>query len=358
MGKIIKALIFISILISCAEARFIKNNDRKSDAPNIIIIMADDLDVRQLSCLGGENINTTNIDLLASEGMTFNNMIASVAMCQPTRASLFTGLYPTGHGSYQNHKPVYNNLKSIAHYLGEVGYKVGLTGKDHMTKPKSVFPFDIIDGFEPNCVSPTDEYFLDSVRNYVSSDQPYCLFVMSINPHMPWTVGDPEEFDETKLELPEHWVDTDLTRTHFTKFLAEVCRLDDQVGDVMKLLKETGQEENTIVIFLGEQGPQFPGGKWNLYDYGQQSTMIVKWPGIVKEGARTNAIVQYEDVTPTLIDIAGGNAIKGLDGYSFKNVLRERIDTHRDVAFGIHNNIPEGTGYPIRSIRDNHYKLI
>lgn len=326
--------------------------------PNIVIIMADDLDSRQLSCYGGTNLKTTNIDRLAAQGMKFNSIIASEAMCIPIRASLFTGLYPARHRAYQNHKQVHNYLKSVVHYLRDNGYRVGLTGKNHMTKPVSVFPFDIIPGFEPNCVSPTDEYFLDSIRAYIQKPEPYCLFVMSINPHAPWTVGDPSEFDPAKLKLPKHWVDTELTRKHFTKYLAEVRRLDNQVGDVVNLVKETGGEDNTIIIFLGEQGAQFPGAKWNLYDEGQKSSMIVKWPGVIKPGSESHAIVQYEDITPTLIDIVGGKPVKGLDGLSFKDVLLGKKADHRDVAFGIHNNIPEGPAYPIRSIRDHQYKLI
>lgn len=327
--------------------------------PNIIIIMADDLDSRQLSCYGGQNINTKNIDALAAQGLKFNQIITSEAMCIPTRASLFTGLYPLKHGAYQNHKPVYNNLKSVAHYLGDLGYKVGLSGKDHVTKPKSVFPFQIVPGFEPNCVAATDNYFLDSIKTFISQkDKPYCLFVMSINPHAPWTVGDPSEFDAGKLTLPQHWVDTKLTRKDFCRYLAEVRRLDNQVGDVMNLLKETGQDENTIVIFLGEQGPQFPGGKWTVWDNGAKSSMIVKWPGNVKPKTETDAIVQYEDITPTLIDIAGGRAISGLDGRSFLKVIAGKSDRHRDYAFLIHNNMPEGPAYPSRAIRDGNYKLI
>jgi len=330
----------------------------KQKRPNIIIIMADDLDSRQLSCYGGENIQTKNIDALADQGLKFNSIIASEAMCVPTRASLFTGLYPLKHGAYQNHKPVYNHLKSVVHYLHDAGYRVGLTGKDHVTKPKSVFPFDHVPGFQPNCVAKTDDYTLDSVKHYIQQSDPFCLFVMSINPHAPWTVGDPSEFDPARLKLPAHWVDTELTRKQFCSYLAEVRRLDNQVGDIMKLLKETGQEDNTILIFLGEQGPQFPGGKWNLYDNGQKSSMIVRWPGKVKAHTETNAIVQYEDITPTLIDIAGGKPVTGLDGYSFKGVLDGKKANHRAFAFGIHNNIPEGPAYPIRSIRDHQYKLI
>jgi len=328
------------------------------DKPNIIVIMADDLDSRQLSCYGGQNIRTQYIDELASQGLKFNSIVASEAMCIPTRASLFTGLYPARHGAYQNHKPVYNRLKSVVHYLNEAGYRVGLSGKNHVTKPVAVFPFDRVWGFEPNCVSKTDDYSLDSIRQYVQQKDPFCLFIMSINPHAPWTVGDPSEFDPAKLKLPPHWVDTDLTRRQFCKYLAEVRRLDNQVGDILQLLKETGRDKNTIVIFLGEQGPQFPGGKWTLFDNGQKSSMIIRWPGKVKAGTATDAIVQYEDITPTLIDIVGGKPITHLDGSSFKGVLEGKTTTHRALAYGIHNNIPEGPPYAIRSARDNHYKYI
>ncbi len=327
--------------------------------PNIIIIMADDLDSRQLSCYGGKNLVTKNIDALATQGMKFNQLICSEAICVPTRASLFTGLYPARHGSYQNHKRVTSDsLKSVCQYMNKLGYTVALTGKDHSTKPVSVFPFKILKGFEPNCVSPTDDYTLDEVKKFIQQEKQFCLFIMSINPHKPWTMGDPSEFDAGKLVLPPHWVDTKDVRNEFTHYLAEVRRLDNQVGDVMNMLKETGQDKNTILIFLGEQGPQFPGGKWTLWDNGQKSSMIVRWPGTVKPGTQNDALAQYEDITPTLIDIAGGQPVAGLDGKSFLPVILGKSTRARDVAYGIHNNIPEGPAYPSRAIRDTRYKLI
>lgn len=334
---------------------------KKDKKPNVVIIMADDLDSRELSCYGGQNLNTVNIDALAEEGMRFDNMICSEAMCVPTRASLFTGLYPSRHGSYQNHKRVYDSLdiKSVPHYLGDLGYRVALTGKDHSTKPKEVFPFEIIEGFKKGCTARTDEYSLDQIQEFTqTSEDPFCLFVMSINPHAPWTVGDPTEFDPDILVLPPSYVDTPTTRKEYTKYLAEVRRLDDQVGDVVKMLKETGQYDDTIIIFLGEQGPQMPGGKWSLWDLGQKSSMVVKWNKTVKPGSTTDAIVQYEDIVPTLIDIAGGKTIDNLDGKSFLPVLNGKSATSRKYAYGIHNNVPEGPPYPIRSIRDERYKLV
>ncbi len=86
--------------------------------------------------------------------------------------------------------------------------------------------------------------------------------------------------------------------------------------------------------------------------------MIVKWPGKVKPNTQTDAIAQYEDITPTLVAIAGGKLVDGLDGKSFLPVLLGKSNTSRDYAYGIHNNIPEGPPYPIRGIRDTKYKLL
>ena len=367
-SKYLRFLAGIAILI--VTLSFIQNiNPEKrvkikptGSRPNIVIVMADDLDSRQLSCYGGKNLQTRNIDALASEGMKFEQIICSEAICVPTRASLFTGLYPMRHGSFQNHKAVYDTLglKSVCQYLKAQDYSVALTGKNHSTKPESIFPFEFIKGFQPDCVSPNDAYQLDDVRAYITrkNADPFCLFIMSINPHVPWVSGDASEFDPEKVILPPHMVDTKEVRVQYCKYLAEIRRLDNQVGDIRALLKETGQDENTIFIFLGEQGPQFPGGKWTLYDNGQKSSMIVKWSGKVKPDVITNAIVQYEDITPTLVDIAGGKPVKGLDGRSFLNVLTGKSKSHRSEAFGIYNNIPEGTPYPMRSVRDSHYKLV
>ncbi|WP_316832077.1 sulfatase [Pedobacter aquatilis] len=350
---------FFHIFILAFLLPVIVNAQAGRKRPNVVIIMADDLDSRQLSCYGGKNLQTQNIDKLASQGLQFNNIYASHATCVPTRASLFTGLYPARHGSFQNHKPVYQNVKSIGHYLADLGYQVGLTGKDHSTKPVTSFPFDIIKGFQNNCVSSNDEYNLAGVSEYMTTgDKPFCLFVMSINPHMPWDQGDPNEFDVNKLILPPNMVDTRETREQYRKYLAEIRRLDNQVGDLMELIKKNKQEDNTIFIFLGEQGPQFAGGKWTCWDYGQKSSMIVRWPGVIKSNLKTGAIVQYEDITPTLIDIAGGKPIDSLDGKSFLPVLKGTSKVARNYAYGMYNNIPEGPAYPSRSIRSDRYKLI
>lgn len=348
--KIIKGVTFALLpVISLAKS---------PDKPNIVIIMADDLASNEISCYGGQNIKTTNIDRLAEEGVRFTNNYASCAMSVPIRATLYTGLYPVRNGAFQNHKASNPDIKSVTYYLPQAGYRVGRAGKTH-TAPREVYNFEKVPGFKENCVAQTAEYTVDGIKEFINRDNtPFCLFVCSINPHAPWSWGNPAEFDADKMVLPPNCVDNKATREFYTKYLAEVRALDNEVGSVMKVLEESGKLENTLVIFLGEQGPQFPGGKWTCWDYGQHSALVARYPKKIKANTTNDAIVQYEDILPTLMDIAGGKEIKDIDGRSFLKVLYGEKKDFRKYAYGIHNNIPEGTAYPIRSIRDKKYKLI
>ena len=330
----------------------------QAERPNIVVIVADDLLSSELSCYGGRNLKTPNIDRLAREGVRFTHNYASIAMSVPIRASLYTGLYPVRHGSYQNHKATFNHTKTVNEYMAKEGYRVGRTGKNHPITP-SVYKFEEIPGFTVGCTAQKAPYNVDGIREFITrNDDPFLLFVCSINPHAPWTWGDPEEFDKERLVMPENCVDNPAMREIFTHYLAEVRALDNEVGSVLKVLEETGKLDHTIVIFLGEQGPQFPGGKWTCWYPGVNSALIARYPKQIDSGRVTHAIVQYEDLLPTFIDIAGGKPRKELDGISFKRVLFGQTEKARKYAYGIHNNIPEGKPYPIRSIRDGKYALI
>ena len=110
-----------------------------------------------------------------------------------------------------------------------------------------------------------------------------------------------------------HIADTPKTRAAFAKYLAEVGEFDRQVGDVLKTLDELKLADNTLVIVAGEQGPQFPRGKWTCYDWGLRSAFIARWGGRIKPGS-TAAMIQYEDVLPTLVELAGGTPPAGWTG--------------------------------------------
>ncbi len=326
--------------------------------PNLLIIIADDLLSEELSCYGGVNINTPNIDKLAEDGVLFSNNIASMAMSVPTRASMYTGLYPVRNGAYRNHKLTSDGVESVLDYMPPLGYRVGRAGKTHFSS-RTENKFEAVKGFAANCVAEEVPHDVSGVKKFINkADTPFVLYVCSTNPHAPWTWGDPSEFDPDELDIPDMFVDSPEVRDIYCKYLAEVRVLDNEVGDVMEVLRASGKLDNTVVFFLGEQGPQFPGGKWTLWHPGVSSALIARYPSEIKAGSKSDAIVQYEDVLPTMIDIAGGDPIEKLDGFSFKPALFGESKRHRDYAYGIHNNIPEGDAYPIRSIRDERYALI
>ena len=336
--------IFLAASLGQAEA---------AKQPNILIVIADDLNKDSVGVYGNKDVKTPNIDRLASQGMRFNMAYTSTAMCAPTRQQMYTGLYPVRSGAYPNHSKVKPGTKSLVHYLKALGYRVGLSGKRHFGPPSS-FPFEQV----------SRKVDAKAIREFVARDekQPFCLLVTSNSPHVPWSAGDASQYDPGKLTIPPYWVDTPEMRESLTRYYAEITDLDREVGECMKILRETKQEDNTAMIFTTEQGAQYPGCKWTCYENGLNVGFIVRWPGQVKPGSVSDAMIHYVDVAPTLVEMAGGEAIKGLDGRTFLGVLRGKTKRHNSVTYGVHTQMnaigSPPTGYAVRSIRAGKWKYI
>lgn len=329
--------------------------------PNFLILLADDCTHRDLPVYGGQNARTPNIDRLAGEGLVFNRAYLGEAMCQPCRAELYTGQYPMRNGCAWNHSASRPDARSLPHYLGPLGYRVGLAGKVHVA-PAQAFPFESVPGFDDNCVrNPTRPHDLREAREFMTRDpvQPFALVVALVEPHVPWVMGDPTLYPPKTLKLPPNLADTPRTRQDFARYLAEITYMDGQIGELLTLLETSGHAGDTLVLFSSEQGAQFPGCKWTNWDTGLHTALIARWPGHVPAGQRTDALVQYADILPTLLEVAGASAAPGaLDGRSFLPVLTGATAVHRRYVYGVHNNIPEGPAYPIRTISDGTFRYI
>lgn len=343
MKFLVIALLFIA---SCAFAQ---------NKPNFVFIIADDLTHRDLGCYGGQ-AHTPNIDHLATEGMQFERCFQAAPMCSPTRHNIYTGLYPVKSGAYPNHTFAKDGTKSIVHYLKDLGYRVALSGKSHVS-PKEVFPFEY--SAEKN--NP-DLKAIDSLMGKsVASEVPFCLFACSTEPHLPWTKGDPSLYPPEKVILPPYIVDTPVVRESFSRYLAEITYYDNQVGQILALLEKHELSDDTLVMVVSEQGSAMPFAKWTCYGNGLQSAMIVRWPGKVSAGSTTDALVEYCDVVPTFVDAAGGKPAKVLDGKSFIPVLMGKTNRHKEYVFaqattrGINNG---SDNFPIRTVRDDRYRLV
>lgn len=351
-----------------------------ADRPNIVILISDDQTYHDVGCYGNEQVNTPHIDRLASQGMRFTHCFTATAMCAPTRQQLYTGLFPVRNGAYPNHSKVYPGTKSVVHHFKALGYRVALAGKKHFGPPDS-FPFEHLGGkhHDDGGLKSGPEFNVDKAKQFMQrdADQPYLLVFASNQPHLPWNRGDASQYDAAKLKLPPYLVDTPQTREALVKYYAEITYFDDQVGRFMALIEQTGAADNTIVIYTSEQGAQLPHGKWTCYDTGLRTALVVRWPGRVQPGAVTDAMVQYVDIVPTLIEATGGDPTKidtgrdgapdgaahprGFDGRSFLPVLEGKTDQHRDHTFGVHTTrgiINGSESYPIRSVRSRTHKLI
>lgn len=338
-----------------------KNPEEKTPY-NLVIVLADDLTSDDLECYGGDNVSTPNINKLASQGMKFTNAYTSSAMCTPCRTSLYTGIYPVRNGAHKNGPEgiIKPGVESIAHHLNRVGYRVGLTGKEHIN-PLEQFNFEIVPGFTKKILGQEANYNVDELKPFLNyySKQPFCLIIGSTLPHTPWTVGDRDQFNLNELKLHDNFYDTPETRERFRKYLAEVSALDHQVGDVMDLLKELELTDNTLFMFLGEQGSQFVGNKWTMWDQGIHSSIIGRLPNVIPEDSESDQLVQYVDIIPTFFDLIGEDTPDDLDGVSFADILRgESEEEVREYGYAMHSNSTEGNSYAIRAVFNKKYKLI
>jgi len=330
------------------------------ERPNILLIIADDQTWRDNGCYGHPDVRTPHIDRLAAEGMRFTHCFTATAMCAPTRQQLYTGLFPVRNGAYPNHSRVYDGTRSTVHHLRALGYRVGIVGKHHFG-PRESFPFENVSAKQVPAFLRRDP------------DEPFCLVYCSHSPHLPWKAGDASAYDAAKLTLPPYLVDTPQTRQALTKYYAEITDFDREVGECMARVADAGAEQDTIFLYTSEQGAQFPHGKWTCYDVGLRTALVVRWPGQVRPGSITDAMVQYVDVVPTLIEAAGGDPERidtgcpdarderGFDGRSFLGVLLGKAKAHRDVVFGAQTTrgiIVGSDCYPVRSVRNRRYKYI
>ncbi len=334
--------------------------------PNFLLIIADDACWRDFGFVGNPDVQTPHIDRLAAEGMSLEGMFTPAATCSPARHALYTGLFSVRSGAYPNHTRVYDGTKSLFTYLKEAGYRVGLQNKSHVGT-KASFPYE-------NVGKGGDDFAASKKFMTRDADQPWLLVFASNDPHSPWTRGPKELYDPAKLTIPPYLHDNVETRSALAKYYAEISQLDGQVGQLLKILADSDQVDDTLVMFVSEQGSSFPyGGKWSLQDNGIRITTVVRWPGKVKAGSTSDALVQYVDVAPTFLEAAGidpekidtgcpdAKGDRGFDGRSFLDVLTGKADKHRDYVFAQHTAvgvIGYKEPYPIRAVRDGRYKLI
>lgn len=324
--------------------------------PNIVFILADDCTHWDIGCYGSKDSKTPNIDKLAAEGIQFERCYQAASMCSPTRHNIYTGLYPVKSGAYPNHTNAIEGTESIVQYLKPLGYRVALSGKTHIG-PKAVFPFEYLG--KPN--NPEFDLVEDFLKEVKENNEPFALMLTSNEPHTPWNKGDVSQFNPAEITLPPHFVDTKETREAFCSYLAEINYLDGQVGQALNLLDKYGFADSTLVVFASEQGNSFPFAKWTCYEAGVKSALIARMPGFIQAGTKSEAIVEYADLLPTFIELAGGETIEKLDGKSLMPVLASTKERVKNYSFSLHTTrgiISGSNYYGVRAVVNDKYRYI
>ena len=283
--------------------------------PNILFLVPEDMGL-QLGCYGDPCARTPNIDLLASEGVRFTQATVPYSVCSPSRACALTGLYPHQNGHiglathcFELYRP---DTPNIVTHLQSGGYRAGIVGKLHVN-PESAFPFDYaaIPDANFNRSTPMSEY-ISSAREFwgQSDEQPWYLTVNFPDAHLPFvrqadgSPADPHNADQ--VALPD-WVGHESPRLleETANYYNCISRLDEGIGDLLAALKADGHDENTLIVFMCDHGPQFPRGKGTVYQGGLRVPLIIRGPGVKAPGSVCDELVSNVDQLPTALQAAG-----------------------------------------------------
>ncbi|MGH9720513.1 MAG: sulfatase-like hydrolase/transferase [Bryobacteraceae bacterium] len=381
--------------------------------PNILILLTDDQRHDTIRALGNSEVRTPNMDRLAREGAAFTH--ASImggtvgAVCVPSRAMLLTGrtLFHV-HDSIIDRKTGRERpFHLFPEELRKTGYTTHGIGKWHngpalyarcFTSGENVFFGGMSDqnrvpvqDFDPSGeypkarqhigAKPSSELFSDSAVNFLKNyreDKPFCLYVAYTSPHDPRTAPEPyaslykpEGVKLPKNFMPEHpfdngemkirdeqlapWPRTpEVVRKHIADYYAMVSHVDAQIGRVLDALRQTGREENTIVVFAGDNGLALGQhglfGKQNVYEHSVRVPLILRGPGVPR-ARKCDSMVYLLDIYPTLCELAGITAPPTLEGASLVALLRDSKARIRDSSFHAYRNVQ-------RAVCTERWKLI
>lgn len=344
--------------------------------PNVLLITADDMHWRTPGCFGGGGIRdvTPNIDRLASEGMRFEHGHVTIAVCQPSRQVLMTGLYPHRNGG-EGFEPIREDVTTLQERLRDAGYLNGILGKVIHLQPQEKFAWDMaVDqwnlgmGRNPSIYYRHAKEFLERAGR---ERKPFFLMANAHDPHRPFSGSRDEQsiitpqspfpppsriFEEDEVVVPGFLPDIPDVRKEITQYVNSARRCDDVVGVILQALEESGQADNTLVMFLSDNGIAVPFAKTNCYLNSTKSPWLVRWPTRVKPRlVNSRDFVSGIDFMPTVLEACGLEPEPGVDGNSFLPLLSGKRQAGRDTAVTVfHKTIAENR-YDMRCVHTARY---
>ena len=357
-----------------------------ADRPNIVLILADDLGINDLSCYGREDQATPRLDRLAAEGIRFTSAYCAQPICSPSRAAIMTGKHPArlhittflpGRANARSQKLLHPQIqmqlplaeKTLAEYLKEAGYATACIGKWHLGGagfgPKEQ-GFDVVHVGKANTPpSATEggkgEYDLTAAaEKFIDEhmDGPFFLYLPHNTPHIP-LAAKPELIEKHKQSFNP-------------TYAAVMETMDDCVGRILDKLDALKLAENTIVIFTSDNGGlhvhEFAGtpathntpyraGKGFVYEGGLRVPTIIRWPGKIRPAVLGRPMVNT-DWLPTLLAMAGASVPEGLDGIDISPELLGRGEPAARTFFWHFPHYNNQGGRPAGAVRDGDWKYI
>ena len=343
-----------------------------SERPNILLFTADDLHAESLGVYGGKPDDLTpNLDAFAAEGMLFSKAHVNVAICAPCRAVIATGRYSHRSGA-MGFMPAREDVPDIVTTLKAAGYHTGILGKVGHSTPKKTMEWDyhfdqrdLGNGRNPEIYYQRSRVFLKECQD---AKKPFYFMVNSHDPHRPYcnpaklTRGaamPSKVYDPDDVVVPGFLPDLPGVRIELATYLNSTRRLDDTFGKVMQALKESGEANNTLVLFITDNGIAVPFAKCNTWFHSTHSPLLVRWPGVVKAGSRDDRhFVSVVDFFPTFLEASQAPGPSGLDGRSFLSLLRGEAQPNRDFVFTQIDSKAGGAAVPMRCVQNQQFGYI
>jgi arylsulfatase A-like enzyme len=367
--------IFFSSLMLFTGCNSKSSTTKKEQKPNVLIILTDDLGYGDISCYGQKNYKTPSIDGLAEHGVNCTDFYVPTPYSAPSRETLLTGRFPLRHGLIQNPAPdagindvgINANEITLGSVFQEAGYRTKCIGKWHLGHKPEYFP--VKHGFDEyygilysNDMRPvqlienmdTVEYPVDQrllTQKYTqkaiefittNKDRPFFLHLCHAMPHKPLAASDRFYTPETPNDL--YW--------------DVIQELDWSVGEIMNTLKKLNILENTIVIFMSDNGPWYGGSTGGLkgmkattWEGGIRVPFIISYPRLFPENSKVEVPCWSPDIFPTLLSLTNvsSSSLNVLDGKDITEILKGNQTTH-DPVFSLHNN-------NLMSVRKGDWKL-
>lgn len=353
-------------------------SQRVNDKPNVLLITADDLHYDSLGVTGSKIPGVTpNIDRLASQGMRFTQGYVTIAVCQPCRSVWMTGRYPHRNGA-EGFEPIDEHVPTLGESLRKAGYVNGILAKVEHLKPQNKFCWDFVVEGRDLAHGRSPELYYQQAKAFFQKaaveGRPFFLMANSQDPHRPFAGSEQERqrvgfpgpqarpsrtYQPDGIEIPCFLPDLPDVRLEMAEYFTSVHRCDETVGKLLQALEEAGLADQTLVMFMSDNGMALPFAKTNCYRASTRTPWIVRWPGKVKPGTvDSRHMISGIDLMPTLLAALRLPPVEGMDGRSLLPVLEGRNQEDRDRVFTVFHATAGKGDYPMRSVQDHRFGYI